>query len=93
MKKFFRKLLCRRIYFDTAVKNFVSVLDTYKRNDDECFSGVITCVDFKERSLHIESSSCFKYGKPIVHTIPFDNIVTLSRMRDGRLRMWIKVED
>ena len=90
MKNFFKNLFRRSesktITFPNDIYNFVNVLDSALRDkkSNEQFSGLITKVDFENREVHV-------VGKTEAHVVPFDNIVTISRMRDDRLRMWIKV--
>ena len=89
MKKLFYKLFGRKIFFGYNTANFVNVVNSNKK-DDDVFSGVIKSVDFDKRLVFIEESMYITNGKNIIHCIPFGRIVTVGRMRDGRLRMWIK---
>ena len=91
MKKFFRRLFGRTIHFGDNIRNFVCVLNSNKKNDDELYFGFISSVNFDKRELTISSTIEGVFPKKIV--IPFDDIVTVSRMRDSRLRMWIKVKE
>lgn len=90
MKNFFKNLFRRSeskvITFPNDIYNFVNVLDSALRDkkSNEQFSGLITKIDFENREVHV-------VGKTEAHVVPFDDIVTISRMRDNRLRMWIKV--
>lgn len=84
----FEKLFSRKITFGDTIINFVSVLDSDKRGqNDDLFCGLIKVVDFNKREVVIKNS--FSNAEK---TIPFDKIVTLSRMKDGRLRMWINTK-
>ena len=92
MKSFFNRLFRRTITFDAGINNHVNVVDTDKRKENnDLFSGVITEIDFDNREVVIENKFSLLYSGKMV--VKFDKIVTVSRMRDGRLRMWIKVED
>lgn len=92
MKSFFNRLFRRTITFDAGINNHVNVVDTDKRKENnDLFSGVITEIDFDNREVAIENKFSLLYSGKMV--VKFDKIVTISRMRDGRLRMWIKVED
>jgi len=92
MKSFFNRLFRRTITFDAGINNHVNVVDTDKRKENnDLFSGVITEIDFDNREVVIENKFSLLYSGKMV--VKFDKIVTISRMKDGRLRMWIKVED
>ena len=92
MKSFFKRLFSRTITFNVGISNFVNVVNTAKRKENnDLFSGTITEVNFNERYMVIEDKRA-KHQEE-VHTVHFDDIVTISRMRDGRLRMWIKVKE
>lgn len=92
MKSFFKRLFNRTITFNVGISNFVNVVDSDKRKENnEMFSGTITEVNFDERYMVIEDNRAKRQEE--VHTVHFDDIVTISRMRDGRLRMWIKVKE
>lgn len=86
IKKLFRRSDNKTITFPNDIYNFVNVLDSALRDKktNEQFSGLITKVDFENREVHV-------VGKTEAHVVPFDDIVTISRMKDNRLRMWIKV--
>lgn len=91
IKNYFRRPIVK---FGTDISNFVSVLDSDsqdKKKDDIC-CGMISKIDFNKRILEIEAKSAF-HKKSYTTTIPFNKIVTISRMKDGRLRMWIKTEE
>jgi len=92
MKSFFKRLFSRTITFDEGINSFVNVVDSDKRKENnDIFSGTITEVNFDNREVLIENKFSLLYmGKMVVK---FDDIVTISRMRDGRLRMWIKVKE
>lgn len=92
MKSFLSTLFGRKVTFGKNISNFVNVVDSGKeRKNNDIINGYITNVDFSERVIEIKSS-VKKYG-PDSLVVKFDDVVTISRMRDGRLRMWIKVED
>ena len=92
MKSFFKRLFSRTITFNVGISNFVNVVDSDKRKENnEMYSGTITKVNFNERYLVIEDKRA-KHQEE-VHTVYFDDIVTISRMKDGRLRMWIKEKE
>jgi hypothetical protein len=92
MKSFFKRLFSRTITFNVGISNFVNVVDSDKRKENnDLFSGTITEVNFDERYLVIEDKRAKRQEE--VHTVPFDDIVTIGRMKDGRLRMWIKVKE
>lgn len=78
--KLFDKLFNRPFRFNKGVSTMVQVFDSSKsKHFDEILSGFISEVDFNNRVVIIDH-----------HVVSIDNIVTISRMRDGRLRMWIK---
>lgn len=87
MKNLFEKLFRRRITFGNDIYNFVNVIDSDERDkkNNDLFSGLIKSIDFERREVCVAD-------KMATYTISFDNIVTISRMRDHRLRMWIKKE-
>jgi hypothetical protein len=92
MKSFFKRLFSRTITFNVGISNFVNVVDSDKRKENnDIFSGTITEVNFDERYLVIEDKRANRQED--VRTIHLDDIVTISRMKDGRLRMWIKVKE
>ena len=94
MKKLFNWLFRRRLTYGRDIISHVTVLNSDKKADkDGLFSGLITVVDFGKRYLVITEVAALSVKNPEVHIVSFDNIVTISRMRDGRLRMWIKVEE
>lgn len=84
IKNLFRRSDSKVVTFPNDIYNFVNVLDSDKsKKEDDLFSGLITKVDFENREVHV-------VGKTEAHVVPFDDIVTISRMKDYRLRMWIK---
>ena len=91
MKKFFRMLFSKNnqvINFNRTTKTIVQVFDS---NDEgprrkKLYHGFISEVDFTNRVISIDEDG-------YIHKMPFDCIVTMSRMEDGRIRIWIKVED
>ena len=92
MKSFLKRLFSRTITFNVGISNFVNVVDTDKRKENnDIFSGTITEVNFNERYMVIDDKRS-KHQEE-VYTVHFDDIVTISRMKDGRLRMWIKVKE
>jgi hypothetical protein len=92
MESFFKGLFSRTITFNVGISNFVNVVDSDKRKENnDLFSGTITEVNFDERYMVIEDKRVKRQEE--VHTIHIDDIVTISRMKDGRLRMWIKVKE
>ena len=55
MKSFFKRLFSRTITFNVGINNFVNVVDTAKRKENnDIFSGTITEVNFDERYLVID---------------------------------------
>ena len=92
MKKFFRMLFGikdnRVINFNRTTKTVVQVFDS---KDDgpkrkKLYYGFVSGVDFDRRMLVIDEDA-------YMHEVSFDSIVTMSRMADGRIRIWINVED
>lgn len=97
MLSFIKNFLRRPVKFGEKLENFVNVIDTNHRNGKKSgmlFNGYIKLVDFDNRELVIiESGRDVKPSDAAIHVVKFENIVTISRMDDNRLRMWIKVED
>ena len=91
--KLLNRLFRRPFTFGNDISNFVNVMDSAKRDQrcDDLFCGMITSVDFNKREVVIVSNKTSEYEQG-THVVGFDSIVTISRMKDGRLRMWIKVE-
>ena len=89
MKKLFYKLFRPPITFGCDISNFVSVLDSVKSNSksDDLFAGFIKSVDFNKRTIVIVVRGEHAGGE---RTVSFNDVVTIRRMKDGRLRMWIK---
>ena len=86
MRKIFNKLFKRVVSFNEDYRSQVSVYDSTSKKP-ELFTGVINDIDFDGREIHVQE---VQYGKRLdIHTICFDTIVSISRMKDGRLRMWI----
>lgn len=92
MKSLFSKLFCRTITFGDSIRNFVCVLlsDDKDKKCKNFFDGLITKVDFTNRNMVITEQVTREHSELIVS---FDNIVTINRMKDGRLRMWIKAQE
>lgn len=92
MKSFFNKLFGRTVTFGDSISNFVNVLnaDNREKKCNSLFDGLITRVDFTARKMVITEQISSEHKELVVD---FKDIVTLSRMNDGRLRMWIKVEE
>lgn len=92
MKSFLSKLFGRTVSFEENISNFVNVVDANKcKGSNELFDGSIHHVDFDNRTLLVVTPSCL--GERQEYTIKFQDIVTISRMQDGRLRMWIRKEE
>lgn len=92
MKSFLSKLFGRTVSFEENISNFVNVVDANKRKgENNIFDGSIKCVDFDKRTMLIVSAKGM--GTRQEYRVIFDNIVTISRMQDGRLRMWIRKEE
>lgn len=88
MKSFISKLFGRSVSFKENISNFVNVVDANKRKgENELFNGSIKHVDFDKRTITVITPLCM--GEQKEYTIMFQNIVSISRMHDGRLRMWI----
>lgn len=90
MLTFISKLFRRPLTFVKNSGNFVNVLDTNQKNgtSESLFNGFVMKVDFNKRLLYIELTDLSREG--IMKVIPFDDVVTINRMKDGRIRMWIK---
>ena len=89
MKSFISKLFSRSVTFGNDMRNCVNVLKSVPETKQciNLYTGFITSVNFNKRMVVIET------GTEGIKHVPFDKVVTISRMQDGRLRMWIKVED
>lgn len=92
MKKFFRMLFGKKsnqvINFERTTRTIVQVFDTNEEGPKrkKLFHGFISGVDFTNRMLSIDEDG-------YIHKMPFDCIVSMSRMEDERIRIWIKVEE
>lgn len=92
MKKFFKMLFSKKnnrvINFERTTKNVVQVFNSKDEGPrrKKLYYGFISSVNFTDRCLVIDED-CYP------HTLPFDNIVTMSRMDDGRIRIWINEEE
>lgn len=88
MKNFFSKLFGKStqvINFKRTTRTVAQVLDSREKGPkrDMLYSGFISEVDFGNRMLFIEDESR-------IYKVHFDMIVSMSRMNDGRIRIWIK---
>lgn len=94
MNKLLSILFHRVVHFGTDIRSYVRVTDSNKRNkkDDDLFCGTLDYVDFDNRTVVITELKELTLKRGDVHIIPFDKIVTLSRMKDGRLRMWLNLD-
>lgn len=92
MKNFFKMLFSKKnkrvVNFKRTTLNIVQVFDTKEQGPKrkKLYRGFIYEVDFDKRMLVLDEDCS-------LHYVPFDDIVTMSRMEDGRIRIWIKVED
>lgn len=78
-----QKLVCHKVEIDTTP--YVQIVDTDSRAP-RC-AGNILSINLKDKSVTI----LVQYGiDNIERVVKMSNIVTINRMRDGRLRMWIK---
>lgn len=92
MKNFFKMLFSKKenqvINFKRTTKTIVQVFDS---NDEgpkrkKLYHGFIAAVDFANRVLVLDEDA-------YIHKIHFDEIVSMSRMEDGRIRIWINEEE
>lgn len=90
MRNIFSKLFNRTVTFRNDITNCVSVLDSKNRGprSEELLCGFILYADFDKRVICIRTGATLT-NKMEEHFISFDDIVTMSRMKDGRLRLWI----
>jgi len=91
MKNFLKMLFSKHnqvINFKRTTRTVVQVFDTNEQGPKrkKLFYGFISSVDFDNRILVIDEDG-------YMHRISFDRIVTVSRMSDYRIRIWIKVEE
>jgi NADH dehydrogenase FAD-containing subunit len=94
MKSLFSKLFGKAITFTDSKKTFACVLDANKKSkENELFYGNVKSIDFDKRVVVITDVEDYTLAERNVHTISFDRIVSINRMRDGRLRLWINTED
>lgn len=91
MLSFFNKLFGRNVKLEAGINTFMSALNSDNK-EKMLFSGFITMVDFDRRRVEVLCNSKTK-RQQYRRVIDFDKIVTISRMKDGRLRMWVSVED
>lgn len=86
MRKIFNKLFKRVVSLNNDYRSQVSVYDSTSKKP-ELFTGVIYDIDFDDRKVRIQE---VQFAKQLdIRTICFDDIISISRMKDGRLRMWI----
>lgn len=90
MKSLFKKLFKRTVEFEPTSYNYVCVLNSATKREPLRY-GNIQSIDFDARKLTIGCKND-QWQKSEELEIGFDQIVTISRMKDGRLRLWIKVE-
>lgn len=90
MKNFFKKLFGSNqvINFKRTTKTVVQVFDSEDEGPKrrKLFCGFIYNVDFNTRLLHVDTDDS-------IREIKFDNIVSMSRMGDRRIRIWIKTKE
>lgn len=93
MKSFFKRLFHRTVVIGGDTYNYVSVLNSQKKEgkrSGEICHGLIKEVDFEQRKVYVLVTNRLT---SVMSVFAFDQIVTISRMDDGRLRMWVKVKE
>lgn len=95
LKSFIKRAFRSEITFGNDIKNFVNVLNTDKHGpkSEELFHGFIKSIDFNNRTLTISEQIEYIQEEATTHVVSFDRVISISRMQDGRLRMWIIKED
>ena len=95
MKKLFSKLFGRTVNLKNGISTFVTVLESSenRRKNEILFHGFVSRIDFDDRIITIAETDSYKDAVIGTRTLCIDKIVSMSRLMDGRLRMWIKKED